>query len=59
MPGRETQIATKFWCPAAIAVQAAVRSAQMVSPYEAFSTLHPATMSPDAVSRAAPTWNRE
>jgi hypothetical protein len=37
----------------------AERSAQMVMPNEPFSTLPPVTTSPDAVTSAAPTVNRE
>ena len=43
--------------PMATIWKAAFRSAQMVSPYEAFSTLQPATMSPWSVRIAAPTRN--
>jgi len=35
----------------------AVRSAQFVIPYEAFSTLHPENSLPVVVSKAAPTRN--
>src|SRR5437879_6178824 len=43
----------------ATAEKIAVRSAQLVIPYEAFSTLHPAKISPPAVRIAAPTRNFE
>jgi hypothetical protein len=41
--------------PAATAADTAPRSAQIPDGYAAFSTLHPATISPSAVSSAAPT----
>ena len=41
--------------PAATALKIAVRSAQQVSPYEAFSTLVPTTIVPCSVRSAAPT----
>src|SRR5581483_3942111 len=43
----------------ATAAKMAVRSAQLVSPYDAFSTLQPAMISPVLVSTAAPTWKLE
>ena len=45
--------------PAATAVLNATRSAQIVRPYEACSTLQPLMISPDSVSKAAPTRNFE
>ena len=44
---------------AATAEKIAVRSAQLVSPYEAFSTLHPVNTSPVSSRTAAPTRNLE
>jgi len=41
--------------PAATAMNMAVRSAHMVRPYEAFSTLQPAYILPAALTTAAPT----
>lgn len=41
--------------PAATAENIAVRSAQFVSPYDAFSTLHPENILSEAVRTAAPT----
>lgn len=41
--------------PAATAEKMAVRSAQIVSPYEAFSTLQPQNSLPSGVRSAAPT----
>src|SRR5688572_31015668 len=46
-------------CPSERALSKATRSAQVVSPYVAFSTLQPRTISPLAVSSAAPTRNPE
>jgi len=37
----------------------ALLSAQIVKPYEAFSTLHPNTTLPSDVKSALPTWNLE
>jgi hypothetical protein len=55
-----TAIATIFTLPAAeIAAQIALRSAQIDSPSEEFSTLHPPAIAPFVVSTAAPTRNRE
>src|SRR5512140_828253 len=45
--------------PAATAATTAPRSAQIVAPYEADSTLHPATIRPLPHSTAAPTWKDE
>ena len=55
-PGVTTTIATGSRSPAATIWRMAERSAQRESPYEAFSTLHPAKMTPFAVWSAAPTW---
>ena len=52
-------MAVKARVPAATAVKTAVRSAQQVSPNEAFSTLTPANTLPSAVRSAAPTGNDE
>ena len=41
------------------ALNRATRSAQTLGEYAAFSMLQPSTMSPDAVSAAAPTRNPE
>jgi hypothetical protein len=43
----------------ATARQTADRSAQIVNPYDEFSTLHPEITSPVAVNTAAPTANPE
>jgi hypothetical protein len=48
-----------FRALAATAAKMALRSAQIVSPYDAFSTLHPVKMRPSSSSTAAPTWNFE
>ena len=45
--------------PAATAAKTAVRSAQLVSPYDAFSTLQPAKSWPSSANTAAPTGNFE
>jgi len=42
-----------------MALKTAVRSAQLHRPSEAFSTLHPAYILPDAVKTAEPTGNFE
>lgn len=42
-------------CPAATAEPIATRSAQIVMPYDAFSTLQPTNTSPSSAIRAAPT----
>src|SRR6187399_1350956 len=46
-------------CPSEIALNMATRSAQIVSPYVAFSTLQPVMIVPSDVSSAAPTLNPE
>ncbi len=43
--------------PSATAAPIAIRSAQIVSPYEALSTLAPTNTRPSAASSAAPTRN--
>src|SRR5574338_898781 len=48
-------IRRKRLLPCVTAVATAARSAQMVSPYDAFSTLQPANTRPSSPSRAAPT----
>src|SRR5262245_60710959 len=59
-PGVATAIATQFFdSPAATALTTADRSAQIVRPYEAFSTLQPVKILPEAVNSAAPTLNFE
>lgn len=45
--------------PAATAATTALRSAQIVSPYDAFSTFTPVNTRPDAPSTAAATGKRE
>src|SRR5207302_1274908 len=50
-----TAIASNSACPAPTAANTAFRSAQLVRPYEAFSTLTPVTTSPLESRRAAPT----
>ena len=45
--------------PCATAVNMAVRSAQLVAPKLAFSTLHPVVSVPSVSKTAAPTWNLE
>src|SRR5438105_8730077 len=45
--------------PSESALKTATRSAQIVSPYVAFSTLQPVITAPSAVSSAAPTLNCE
>src|SRR5207237_108292 len=45
--------------PCATAAATATLSAQSASPYAAFSTLHPETISPVEASTAAPTRKRE
>lgn len=45
--------------PSLTALTRAVRSAQMVPPYEAFSMLAPLIIRPSAVKSAAPTRNLE
>jgi len=50
-----TTIAIGSRSPAATICAIALRSAQRQSPYEAFSTLHPANVFPDRVTSAAPT----
>jgi hypothetical protein len=45
--------------PLATAADTATRSAHKASPYAAFSTLHPVTISPDEARNAAPTRNLE
>jgi CNT family concentrative nucleoside transporter len=52
-------MATNLRLPAATALNTAVRSAQIVKPYEAFSTLQPTKIWPSSVSSAAPTKNLE
>lgn len=54
-----TAIMTKSRWPSESAFSSATRSAQTVSPYEAFSTLQPVYVVPSAESNAAPTLNRE
>src|SRR5207249_260682 len=57
--GGSTSVATTMRlnprAPSAIAAPIAIRSAQMVSPYEALSTLAPTNTPPSAASSAAPT----
>ncbi len=48
-------IATKLRSPSLTALKKAVRSAQFVGEYEAFSILHPVYILPDEASSAAPT----
>jgi hypothetical protein len=45
--------------PADTAAQTAALSAQIVSPYDAFSTLQPVNTRPSSASTAAPTAYRE
>ena len=45
--------------PSEIALNTATRSAQSVSPYDAFSTLQPVTTAPSVARNAAPTLNLE
>src|SRR5690606_27466944 len=45
--------------PPAISVDTRPHSAQRVTPYEAFSTLHPVTVRPSSTSAAAPTGDDE
>ena len=52
-------IRTKSVCPSLTALHAAVRSAQMVLPSAAFSTLQPVYTVPSEHSSAAPTGKRE
>ncbi len=54
-PGVATAIAIHCRSPAAMALHTAERSAQMVRPYDAFSTLQPVKIFPEVVSKAAPT----
>jgi len=54
-----TAIAANERSPAETAENTAVRSAQVVRPYEAFSTLQPWNTLPLLLSNAAPTANRE
>jgi hypothetical protein len=58
-PSATIAIAANFFSPAAMAEKTAVRSAQLVRPYDAFSTLHPLKILPDEHRRAAPTWKLE
>jgi hypothetical protein len=45
----------KTFCPCEIALHIADLSAQIVKPYETFSTLHPSIISPSPHNNAAPT----
>ena len=57
--GDTIAIAIHSRSPLATARVAAVRSAQIVTPKELFSTLQPVMMRPSFVSNAAPTWKFE
>src|SRR6266705_6396491 len=61
--GGSTSVATtrrvNWRAPAATAAPSAIRSAQMVSPYDALSTFVPTNTRPSAASSAAPTRNFE
>jgi hypothetical protein len=59
LPSATTAIAARRLAPAAMAADTALRSAQMVRPYEAFSTLHPVKTLPSSEATAAPTRNSE
>ena len=48
-------MAVNVRAPSLIALNSAVRSAQLVSPKEAFSTLQPVKTRPSSQSSAAPT----
>src|ERR1700726_2670193 len=48
-------MALKPRSPSLTALKIATRSAHVVSPYVAFSTLHPPKILPEALRRAAPT----
>ena len=52
-------IALNFDAPDEMALKIATRSAQIVSPYELFSILHPVKIVPSFVRSAAPTLNLE
>lgn len=54
-PAVAMAIARNFRCPAVTAENTADRSAQMVMPYDAFSTFTPRKISPSSAIRAAPT----
>src|ERR1700732_3315470 len=51
----KTAMALNPRSPSLTALKIATRSAQMVSPYVAFSTLQPAKIRPDVLRKAAPT----
>jgi len=57
--GETIAIAVHSRSPLATARVAAVRSAQIVTPKELFSTLQPVMIRPSLVSNAAPTWKFE
>jgi len=50
---------SKVLQPSEFAMTIADRSAQMVAPYDAFSTFEPAKIRPSGEIRAAPTWKPE
>ncbi len=58
-PSATTAMEANCRIPWATALAMAARSAQIVRPKDAFSTLQPVTMEPFLPSRAAPTLNLE